>query len=103
MKRIFALSFFSLFFAAAGCGAGPDVSSTPETSALAQKLTHEARTSAESPGGASDVSAPVASSDGISSNVTVIVRCNKKCIELCGDAGDDVCAASCCEVIVREN
>ena len=100
MKPIFALSILSLFFAAAGCGAGPDASSTPETSALAQKLTHEVRMSQDAPGAGSEASAAITSSDGASANFTVIVRCGRRCIMACADDGgtDEFCSASCCKV-----
>jgi len=95
MKRIFALSILSLFFAAAGCGAGPDVR-TPESDALAQKLTHDARLAGDSSTDDPEAAVELTSTSGQFSNI--VVHCNLRCIMGCGPLGDDACAHSCCEV-----
>jgi predicted small lipoprotein YifL len=103
MKRILPLAILSLFFALAGCGAGgPDVSSTPETSALATKLAHEVRSSTERTT-EGDVSGELSSTatTGAFANTTVIVVCNRLCVLGCGDLGDEACAYSCCHTVVR--
>ena len=103
MKRILPLAILSLFFALAGCGAGaPDVSSTPETSALATKLTNQVRTSTE-PTSEGDVSGELASTSttGAFANTTVIVVCNRLCVMGCGDLGDEACSYSCCHTVVK--
>jgi hypothetical protein len=101
MKRILPLAILSLFFAIAGCGAGPDVSSTPESSALAEKLTHEVRTSTEARATDGEVSGELTSTTGAFANVTVIIRCNRLCVMGCGDLGDAACSHSCCTTTVQ--
>jgi hypothetical protein len=113
MKRILTLLVVSFLFASAGCGAPPDESpsgspaggteslarsSTPGAAELAEKLTHDQRLADESPGSESTGPADVAGMLGRFSNLTVVVRCTRRCIMLCGDMTDEACAKSCCDV-----
>lgn len=103
MKRMLPLAILSLFFALAGCGGGAtDVSSTPETGALATKLAHEVRTSTDARTTDGDVSGELSSTSttGALANLHVIVICNRLCVLGCGDLGDEACAYSCCHNIV---